>query len=94
MQVMSDPKDPEHLESKWFLSHVLMSKGYLDEAFRLAREIMERKPEDPEIYYWAGEILVKLNQQNIAREYFSRCDELLLEQKTSERGAPEIALKK
>jgi len=68
--------DPNHLEAKWFLSHLLYNKGYFDEAFRLSREIMERKPQDPEIYYWAGEILLMLDQEEIAREYFSKADEL------------------
>jgi len=68
--------DSFHAGAKWFLSHVLVSKGYFDEAFRLTRELMDQRPEDPELYYWAGEILVKLDQNDLAKEYFARVDEL------------------
>lgn len=68
--------DPNHLNAKWFLSHLLFSKGYYDEAFRHARDIMDKKPDDPEIYYWTGEILLKLDQSQAASEYFARYDEL------------------
>lgn len=68
--------DSYHAGAKWFLSHVLSSKGYHDEAFRLTRELMDQRPEDPELYYWAGEILLKLDQNELAKEYFARVDEL------------------
>jgi len=69
--------DPNFLPAKWFLSHVLYSKGYYDEAFRLVREIIDRKPEAAELFYWAGEVLLKLDEIETAKEYFARCDELL-----------------
>jgi len=68
--------DPHHPGAKWFLSHVLSSKGYHEEAFRLVRELMDQRPEDPELYYWAGEILLQLKQPDLAKEYFARVDEL------------------
>lgn len=68
--------DAYHPGAKWFLSHVLESKGYFDEAFRLTRELMDQRPEDPELYYWAGEILLKLDENELAKEYFARVDEL------------------
>ncbi len=74
-------QDPENMDARWFLSHVLSSKGYQDEAFQLAREMIDRSPDDPEIYYWAGEVLEKLDQREIAKEYFARVDEILLERK-------------
>ncbi|HNV70082.1 MAG TPA: tetratricopeptide repeat protein [Candidatus Ozemobacteraceae bacterium] len=74
-------QDPENLDVRWFLSHVLSSKGYQDEAFQLAREMIDRTPDDPEVYYWAGEVLEKLDQHEVAKEYFARVDEILLERK-------------
>lgn len=68
--------DPHHQQAKWFLSHVLVSKGYFEEAFRLTRDLLDRFPEDPKLYAWAGDILVKLDQHEVAREYYSREDEL------------------
>lgn len=78
-------KDPENIDARWFLSHVLSSKGYQDEAFKLAREIIDRTPDDPEIYYWAGEVLEKLDQREVAKEYYARCDEIVLERKQKEK---------
>ena len=80
--------DPANLDAKWFLSHLLYNKGYFEEAFRLTREIMDKRTEDPEVYYWAGEILLKLDQRATAKEYFSRVDELL----APERGSPKAPL--
>ncbi|HOY67258.1 MAG TPA: hypothetical protein PLP29_10225 [Candidatus Ozemobacteraceae bacterium] len=74
--------DQHHPEAKWFLSHVLASKGYHDEAFRLTRELMDVRPDDPELYSWAGEILLKLDQNELAKEYFARVDELTFPEKT------------
>ncbi len=70
--------DPENLNAKWFLSQILVEKGYFEEAFRLTREIMNKKPRDPEVYAWAGEILMKMEKVDLAEDYFARCDELLL----------------
>ena len=68
--------DPHHVQARWFLSHVLVSKGYPDEAFRLTRELLDRFPEDPKLYAWAGDILVKLDHPELAREYYAREAEL------------------
>lgn len=68
---------PDHFEAKWFLSKTLADKGYLDEAFRLARELLEAKPDDPETYAWAGEILLKMGLPQFAKDYFRRWEELL-----------------
>lgn len=68
--------DPDNLDAKWFLSKVLSSKGYYEEAFTLVREIIEKKNDDPEAFLWAGEILLKLEQPEIAGEYFAICDGL------------------
>jgi len=76
--------DPDNLDAKWFLSHVLSSKGYYQEAFRLVRSYLDRRPDDPEAYYWAGEILLKLEERETAKEYFARVDQLLV----PERGSP------
>ncbi|MBF0501434.1 MAG: tetratricopeptide repeat protein [Candidatus Riflebacteria bacterium] len=73
--------NPEYEGAKWFLSHVLVSKGYFDEAFRLTRELLDKNPEDPRLYAWAGEILRKLDQPELAKEYFVRETELVTTQK-------------
>jgi tetratricopeptide (TPR) repeat protein len=69
--------DPGHIEAKRNLSRLLLDKGYPEEAFRHARDIMDKTPEDPEIFYFAGEILLKLEERELAREYFARVDELM-----------------
>ena len=69
--------DPAHVNAKWFLSKLLVSKGYYEEAFWLVREILDVKIDDLEVYYWAGEILEKLGEHKAAKEYFVRCDDLL-----------------
>lgn len=68
--------NPEHEYAKWFLSKVLVSKGYLEEAFWLVRELIDKHRESAELYSSAGEILVKMDQADAAREYFNRYDEL------------------
>jgi tetratricopeptide (TPR) repeat protein len=68
--------DPNHDNAKWFLSHLLYSKGYYDEAFRLTESLITKTPLDADLYYWAGEILEKLEQYDTAKQYFTRCDEL------------------
>ncbi|MBF0406402.1 MAG: tetratricopeptide repeat protein [Candidatus Riflebacteria bacterium] len=68
---------PDFPHAKWFLSKVLESKGYFDEAFKLARELLEEFPENYRYYYRAGEILVRLEKPAIAKEYFKRCDDLI-----------------
>lgn len=67
---------PDHGYAKWFLSKVLVSKGYLDEAFWLVRDLIAQHKESPELYACAGEILVKMDQTDAAKEYFNRFDEL------------------
>jgi len=69
--------DPKHQDAKWFLSHVLVSKGYLEEGFRLAREMLDVKPDDAESYFWAGEILRKMDLPEIARDYYTRWEQIL-----------------
>lgn len=68
--------DPGHEYAKWFLSKVLVSKGYFEEAFWLVRELIDKHKESAELYASAGEILVKMDQSDTAREYFNRYDEL------------------
>lgn len=68
--------NPKHQYAKWFLSRVLVSKGYLEEAFWLVRELIALHKEAAELYASAGEILVKMDQSDAAREYFNRYDEL------------------
>lgn len=68
--------DPEHHYAKWFLSKVLLSKGYFEEAFWLVRELISKFKNNAELYASAGEILVKMDQTDAAREYFNRYDEL------------------
>lgn len=68
---------PDHFEAKWFLSKTLASKGYLEEAFRLARELLDARPEDHEAYAWAGDILLKMGLPEFAKDYFRRWEELL-----------------
>lgn len=67
---------PEHEFAKWFLSKLLESKGYYDEAFWLVRELIEKHRRTPALYDRAGEILLKMNQSDAAKEYFARYDEL------------------
>ena len=68
--------NPEHQYAKWFLSKVLVSKGYFEEAFWLVRELIDKHRENPDLYASAGEILLKMDQTDAAREYFNRFDEL------------------
>lgn len=78
--------DPAHYEAKWFLSHVLASKGYLEESFRLARELLDTRPDDAETYFWAGEILRKMDLPEIARDYEKRWEEILWQKKGKPLG--------
>jgi tetratricopeptide (TPR) repeat protein len=73
--------NPEHDYAKWFLSKALVSKGYNDEAFWLVRDLIIKHKNRPELYEYAGEILMKLDQTNAAKDYFAKCDELLYNEK-------------
>jgi tetratricopeptide (TPR) repeat protein len=75
---------PEHDYAKWFLSKALMAKGYNDEAFWLVRDLIIKHKNRPELYEYAGEILIKLDQINAAKEYFAKCEELLYNKKDGE----------
>ncbi|MBU1107451.1 MAG: tetratricopeptide repeat protein [Candidatus Riflebacteria bacterium] len=67
---------PDHNYAKWFLARVLVSKGYFEEAFWLLRDLISIYKENPELYARAGEILLKMDQREVAKEYFNRYDEL------------------
>lgn len=67
---------PEHKYAKWFLARVLVSKGYYEEAFWIIRDLINSNSENPELYARAGEILEKMDQREVAKEYFNRYDEL------------------
>lgn len=67
---------PNHAFAKWFLSKVLESRGYYEEAFWLVRELIRKHKQIPELYDRAGEILLKMKQKTAAQEYFARYDEL------------------
>jgi tetratricopeptide (TPR) repeat protein len=67
---------PDHDFAKWFLSRLLESKGYYDEAFWLVRDLIEKHQRTAKLYDRAGEILLKMNQKDTAKEYFARYDEL------------------
>lgn len=83
--------DPEHQYAKWFLSKVLISKGYLEEAFWLVRELIEKNKESPALYSSAGEILLKMDQTDAAREYFNRFDELKYGEKDGAKSIKTIS---
>jgi tetratricopeptide (TPR) repeat protein len=68
--------DKNHYNSKWFLSKVLESKGYFEEAFWLVRECMEARKSDADLYLRAADLLIKMEQVDVAREYFAKVDEL------------------
>lgn len=68
--------DPEHDFAKWFLARTLFNKGYLEEAFWQVRDLINVHAENPELYARAGEILLKMDQREVAKEYFNRYDEL------------------
>ncbi|GEM_PF-732758 len=67
---------PDHEFAQWFLSKVLESKGYYEEAFWLVRELIEKHRRIPALYDRAGELLVKMDKRDAAKEYFARFDEL------------------
>ncbi|GAB4270109.1 MAG: hypothetical protein Kow0029_06640 [Candidatus Rifleibacteriota bacterium] len=67
---------PDHAFAQWFLSKLLESKGYYDEAFWLIRNLITRHKNLAVLYYRAGELLTKMNQEDAAKEYFARCDEI------------------
>ncbi|HNX75740.1 MAG TPA: hypothetical protein PLM07_03440 [Candidatus Rifleibacterium sp.] len=83
--------DPEHQYAKWFLSKVLISKGYLEEAFWLVRDLIEKNKESPNLYASAGEILLKMDQADAAREYFNRFDELKYGEKDGSKSIKTIS---
>ncbi len=66
----------DHHFAKWFLSKLLVSKGYFEEAFWLARDLIAAHEDNPGFYAYAGEILMKMDQREAAKEYFNRFDEL------------------
>ena len=68
--------DKNHYNSKWFLSKVLESKGYLEESFWLVRECIEARKNDSDLYLRAADLLVKMDQQEVAKEYYAKVDEL------------------
>lgn len=68
---------PDHEFAQWFLSKLLESKGYYDEAFWLVRELIEKHRTIARFYDRAGELLLKMDQRDAAKEYFARCDELM-----------------
>ncbi|MBF0544443.1 MAG: hypothetical protein HQM08_08415 [Candidatus Riflebacteria bacterium] len=74
---------PDFPAAKWFLIQVLISKGYLDEPFKLTRELIEKDPLNYKYYDLAGNILVKLDQREVAKEYFKRSDELFFPKKAT-----------
>lgn len=69
--------NPEHEYAKWFLSKALVEKKYYDEAFTLVRDLIIKHKKQPELYDYAGEILLKMDKPKIADEYFAKCDQLL-----------------
>lgn len=68
--------EPNHYNAKWFLSKVLESKGYFEESFWLVRDLIKQKKQDSSLYERAGNLLLKMDQIEVAQEYFDRCDEL------------------
>ncbi|OGK09126.1 MAG: hypothetical protein A2W80_13390 [Candidatus Riflebacteria bacterium GWC2_50_8] len=79
---------PDHSPAKWFLARVLVSKGYLEEAFWHIRDLISANGENPELYARAGEILVKMDQHEVAKEYFNRYDELKYGEKNGADPVP------
>lgn len=67
---------PDHAFAQWFLSKVLEDKGYYDEAFWIVRDLIGRHQKNPILFDRAGELLVKMDQHDAAKEYFNRVDEL------------------
>lgn len=72
---------PDHKYAKWFLSEMLESKGYYEEAFWLVRDLIAVHKNAPALYARAGEILVKMDEHQAAKEYFNRVDELKFNEK-------------
>ena len=68
--------DPNHQDAKWFLSRCLITKGYYEDAFWIVRDLIDKNKQDPELYYDAGDILVKMGEHAASREYFNKVDEL------------------
>lgn len=68
---------PAHSYARYYLSRLLISKGYFEDAFWLVRELITRHPSNPSFYQYAGEILQKMDQHIAAREYFDRYNELM-----------------
>lgn len=69
--------DPEHSYARYFLSNLLVNKGYYEDAFWIARELIRRHRNSAGLYAYIGEILVKMDQQYAAKEYFDKYDELI-----------------
>ena len=75
---------PEHENAKYFLSKCYVIKGYYDDAFWLVRDLILKHKKEADLYEYAGEILLKMDEHAVAQEYFSKCDELLLDKKGNE----------
>lgn len=69
--------DPEHSYARYFLSKLLVNKGYYEDAFWIARELISRHRNSARLYAFIGEILVKMDQRFAAKEYFDKYDELI-----------------
>ncbi|PKL42884.1 MAG: hypothetical protein CVV41_12720 [Candidatus Riflebacteria bacterium HGW-Riflebacteria-1] len=82
--------EPGHRYAKWFLARVLVSKGYFDEAFWHIRDLITANAENPELYARAGEILLKMDQREVAKEYFNRYDELKYGEKNGADPIPSL----
>ena len=76
--------NPEHINAKYFLSKCLVRKGYYEDAFWNVRDLLVRDKKNPELYEFAGEILMKMEEYGAAKQYFSKCDELVLKKKGNE----------
>lgn len=68
--------NPQHSYAKYFLSKLLVNKGYYEEAFWLVRDLISRHQGNPSLYLMAGNILVKMDQKKSASEYFAKHSEL------------------
>lgn len=76
--------EPEHEYAKFFLSKCLVQMGYYDDAFWHVRDLIIKHKKNPKLYEYAGEILEKMGEYVVAQEYFSKCEELILNKKGDE----------
>lgn len=77
---------PDNFNAKWFLSKLLVSKGYLEEAFWLVREMITARSNNTQLYLMAGDILSKMDKTNAAKEYYDRYDELMYGEKVGKNN--------